>query len=194
MERSTRLTSDFDSPSRLPISAWLEPTAIRASRSSRPSRWRSQVAWSVASWSWLVRFTAISRIVQGDAYRVVIGQQLGVGPDCRWCGAPNIAIPMPCLHRNSCVRLVRSDASQTFAWGRPAPRFEGVSRTLKDADIDALTADGAQDTTRWADAIGAVAEAIRHLESAQLKAALVGEPEAGAARARWNFLVRTAAD
>lgn len=82
----------------------------------------------------------------------------------------------------------------TFARGHPAPPFGGVSPTLKDADIDALTADGAQDTTRWADAIGAVAEAIRHLESAQQKAALVGEPEAGSARARWNFLVRTAAD
>jgi hypothetical protein len=65
---------------------------------------------------------------------------------------------------------------------------------LTDADIDTLSADGAQDTTRWADAIAAVAEAMRHLESAQQKAVLVGETETSAARRRWDSLVGTAAD
>jgi hypothetical protein len=65
---------------------------------------------------------------------------------------------------------------------------------LTDADIDTLSADGAQDTTRWADAIAAVEEAMRHLESAQKKAALVGETETSAARRRWDSLVGTAAD
>jgi hypothetical protein len=65
---------------------------------------------------------------------------------------------------------------------------------VKDADIDTLSADGAQDHTRWADAVAAVAEAIRHLESAQQKTALVGEAEVSAARTRWVLLVSASAD
>jgi hypothetical protein len=65
---------------------------------------------------------------------------------------------------------------------------------VKDADIDTLSADGAQDHTRWADAVAAVAEAIRHLESAQQKTALVGETEVSAARTRWVLLVSASTD
>jgi hypothetical protein len=65
---------------------------------------------------------------------------------------------------------------------------------LKDADIDTLSADGAQDAIRWADAVAAVAEAIRHLDSAKQKAALVGEAEVSGARARWILLVSASAD
>ena len=45
---------------------------------------------------------------------------------------------------------------------------------MRDTAIDALSADGAQETTRWADAVAGFAEAIRHLEIAQHRAALVG--------------------
>ncbi len=65
---------------------------------------------------------------------------------------------------------------------------------MRDADIDTLSADGAQDTSRWTDAVAAVSEAMRHLESAQHKAALVGAPEVSPARTRWNLLVTTSAD
>jgi hypothetical protein len=66
--------------------------------------------------------------------------------------------------------------------------------TVKDAEIDTLSADGAQDNTRWADAVAAVAEAIRHLESAQHKTAMVGEAKVSAARTRWILLVSASAD
>jgi len=66
--------------------------------------------------------------------------------------------------------------------------------TVKDTDIDALSADGAQEATRWADAVAAVAEAIRHLESAQQRTALVGEAEVSAARTNWVLLVSASAD
>jgi hypothetical protein len=58
---------------------------------------------------------------------------------------------------------------------RVKPRV--VSKELflvRDMDIDALSADGAQDTSRWADAVAGLAEAIRHLETAQHRAVLVG--------------------
>jgi len=56
-----RLIWAFDLPIRAATAAWVKPAAIRARRSSRPSRWRSQVAWMDASWSWLVRFAAIGK-------------------------------------------------------------------------------------------------------------------------------------
>jgi hypothetical protein len=65
---------------------------------------------------------------------------------------------------------------------------------LKDADIDTLSADGGQDTSRWADAVAAVAEAIRQLDSSQQKTALVGEAEVSAARTRWILLVSASPD
>ena len=65
---------------------------------------------------------------------------------------------------------------------------------MKDADIDTLSADGGQDTTGWADAVSAVAEAIRQLDSAPQKAALVGEAEVSAARTRWILLVSASPD
>lgn len=65
---------------------------------------------------------------------------------------------------------------------------------MKDADIDTLSADGGQDTSRWADAVAAVAEAIRQLDSSQQKTALVGEAEVSAARTRWILLVSASPD
>jgi hypothetical protein len=65
---------------------------------------------------------------------------------------------------------------------------------LRDADIDTLAADGAQDTDRWADGIAAVEEAVRHLEAARKPAALVGGTETSTARVRWNSLVSSPAD
>ena len=70
-----------------------------------------------------------------------------------------------------------------------APPFEGVLLPVRDADIDTLTTDGAQDTTRWADAVAAVTEAMAILESTKRDAALVGGPAVRPARARWNSLV-----
>ena len=60
---------------------------------------------------------------------------------------------------------------------------------MRDADIDTMTADGAQDTARWTEALAAVAEAMAILESAKQEAALVGGPAVRPARARWDSLV-----
>jgi hypothetical protein len=78
--------------------------------------------------------------------------------------------------------------------GYHARHYAKESPSLKDADIDTLSADGAQENTRWADAVAAVAEAIRHLESAQQKTALVGEADVSAARTNWILLVSASAD
>ena len=60
---------------------------------------------------------------------------------------------------------------------------------MRDADIDTLSADGAQDTERWADAVAAVAEAMAILASARRDAALVRATDVRPARARWDSLV-----
>ena len=65
---------------------------------------------------------------------------------------------------------------------------------MRDADIDAMSADGAQDTARWADAVAAVAEAMAILESAKREAALVGATDVRPARARWDSLAGTPAE
>ena len=65
---------------------------------------------------------------------------------------------------------------------------------MRDVDIDSMSADGAQDTARWADAVAAVAEAMAILESAKHEAALVGGTDRRAARERWNSLVSASAD